>query len=153
MDGNRLVFGAWDSTGAAGGLGNKFARASASEIVGVKAVYGVRTASRLDPLGIEKGDIYESKVDGSYVVLKAEAQLEGDTEVVFNRKAVTSKDTGTPAGITHGNIPPDIVRYDDFDKAAKTPDVMRRAKVSVTDRQVSKAPHPMAAFLPCWDEE
>src|SRR5262249_12346742 len=49
-----LLFGVWDSTGAAGGLGNKFARALVSEIVGIHAVPGVRTSSRVDPLGIEK---------------------------------------------------------------------------------------------------
>ena len=127
-----LVFGAWDSTGAAGGLGNKFARALASEIVGVQAVYGVRTASRLDPLGIKKGEVYESMTDGSYVVLKGEAKVNGDKEVVFNRKKEKNKEAGTPAGINHGNIPPDIVRYDDFDKAGKTPDIMRGAEVSVS---------------------
>jgi CRISPR-associated protein Csb1 len=53
-----LIFGAWDSTGAAGGLGNKFARALVSEIIGIGAVYGVRTASRIDPLGITGGKIF-----------------------------------------------------------------------------------------------
>jgi CRISPR-associated protein Csb1 len=140
-----LVFGAWDSTGAAGGLGNKFARAMASEIIGVNAVYGVRTGSRLDPLGIENGEVYESKVDGSYVVHKAEARYEGDKAVVFNRKAEKSKDAGTPAGINHGNIPPDIVRY--ADAAPNTPDILRGAEVSVkydlntADGEVSQRGH------------
>lgn len=140
-----LIFGAWDSTGAAGGLGNKFARAIASEIVGVNAVYGVRTASRLDPLGIKKGEVYESKADGNYVVLKGEAKLEGDKEVVFNRKAEKNKDAGTPAGINHGNIPPDIARYDD--NASNTPDVMRGTEVSVNynlnteDGEISQRGH------------
>src|SRR5207253_11132776 len=62
-----LIFGVWDSTGAAGGLGNKFARALVSEIVGVNAVPGVRTSSRIDPLGIEKGEIYEG-AQGDWVV-------------------------------------------------------------------------------------
>jgi CRISPR-associated protein Csb1 len=45
-----LIFGMWDSTGPKGGLGAKFQRAVVSEIVGVNAQLGVRTASRLDPL-------------------------------------------------------------------------------------------------------
>ena len=49
-----LVFGLWDSTGPRGGLGAKFQRAIVSEIVGFDAVAGVKTASRLDPLGIER---------------------------------------------------------------------------------------------------
>src|SRR5262249_49920433 len=53
-----LLFGVWDSTGSLGGLGNKFARALVSEIVGINAVPGVRTSSRVDPLGIEKCKIY-----------------------------------------------------------------------------------------------
>lgn len=107
-----LVFGAWDSTGAAGGLGNKFARAIASEIVGVKAVYGVKTGSRLDPTGIEKGEIFEG-ADGSYVVHATEAVKDKDGKPVpFSRKE-KSKDKGSPAEVNHGNIPPDIVKGDD----------------------------------------
>lgn len=117
-----LVFGAWDSTGAAGGSGNKFARAIVSEIVGVRAITGVRTASRLDPLGIEKGEIYESAVDGSFVVHPSEArhdnakvkedgkEKEIDVPVLFKRKTA---DKGKPSEINHGNVTPDIVNDDD----------------------------------------
>jgi len=117
-----LVFGAWDSTGAAGGLGNKFARAVVSEIVGVNAVVGIRTSSRIDPLGIEKGEIYESAVDGSYVVFAEEARQErvkakeggkdkeADALALFKRKA---GDKGKPSEINHGNVTPDIVRSKD----------------------------------------
>ena len=48
-----LLFGMWDSTGPKGGLGAKFERAMVSEIVGIDAVYGVKTSSRIDPLGIQ----------------------------------------------------------------------------------------------------
>ncbi len=133
-----LVFGAWDSTGAAGGLGNKFARAIVSEIVGINAVSGKRVASRIDPLGIEKGDIYESKVDGSYVVHKDEAKQEGDKAVAFNRKAKRSDDAGTPAGVNHGNIPPDIVTHEtDLDPHE------RRVFLKGKEQVVSYAPLPI----------
>jgi len=47
-----LVFGIWDSTGPEGGLGAKFARVLTSEIVGIGATSGVKTASRIDPTSI-----------------------------------------------------------------------------------------------------
>lgn len=133
-----LVFGAWDSTGAAGGLGNKFARAIVSEIVGVNAVYGVRTGSRIDPLGIEKGEIYESEADSSYVVLAEEARKEKvkvkeegkekevERPVIFKTK---DKDKGRPSEINHGNVTPDITRYGEN---MNTPDIMRGAEANLS---------------------
>lgn len=115
-----LIFGVWDSTGAAGGLGNKFARAIVSEIVGVDAVFGVRTASRLDPLAIEKGEIYEGP-EGGWVVHKDEARTvtvtvkedgedkEVEEPVIFKRK---KDDKGRPSEINHSNVAPDYARYD-----------------------------------------
>lgn len=48
-----LLFGAWDSTGSAGGLGNKFARAVATEVIGVQVERGeTRGGIRRDPLAI-----------------------------------------------------------------------------------------------------
>ena len=49
-----LVFGLWDSTGPNGGLGAKFQRALVSEIVGINAIHGSKTTSRIDPLNIAK---------------------------------------------------------------------------------------------------
>ena len=43
-----LVFGAWDSHGARGGLGEKFQRALVSEIIGIGIESGKRPASRID---------------------------------------------------------------------------------------------------------
>jgi len=61
-----LVFGMWDSTGPRGGLGVKFARAIVSEIIGVNAVAGCKTSSRIDPLNIrvKSGTLFVAK-DGS----------------------------------------------------------------------------------------
>jgi CRISPR-associated protein Csb1 len=130
-----LVFGAWDSTGAAGGLGNKFARALVSEIIGVGAVYGVRTASRIDPLGISRIEIFET-ANGDWTAIKDEAKKEKvkkdnkETEeaVPFARKE-SSKDKGRPSEINHSNLPPDIVRYDESD--SNTSDILRGREVDI----------------------
>ena len=89
-----LLFGCWDSTGAAGGLGNKFARAVASEIVGINAEWGVTEGGvRQDPLGISSE--VEIKIDDS-----------GDWDVV-GKSATGKKERakGTrPSEINHGNV-------------------------------------------------
>src|SRR5262249_58227031 len=61
-----LVFGMWDSTGPRGGLGVKFARAVVSEIIGVNAVKGSKTSSRIDPLNIRvnSGKLFEARGGG-----------------------------------------------------------------------------------------
>ncbi len=101
-----MVFGTWDSTGVRGGSGNKFARCIASEIVAFDAEVGVRTSSRIDPLGIEKVDIYESTA-GGWTALEADAKQDqkGGT--------VAYKSKGKPSEINHGNVTPDLVRSKD----------------------------------------
>lgn len=47
-----LVFGAWDSTGPRGGMGNKFQRAISSEVVAIGCEAGTKVGSRIDPLQI-----------------------------------------------------------------------------------------------------
>lgn len=86
-----LIFGLWDSTGPKGGLGAKFQRALVSEIVGVNAQIGVKTSSRIDPLGMRAAAKVLKKTDGSY-------ELAGDK----------AKDGVSPSEVNHGNIPPDI---------------------------------------------
>ena len=86
-----LVFGLWDSTGPKGGLGAKFQRAFVSEIIGVNAEIGVKTSSRIDPLGMRAAAKVVKKSDGSY-------ELAGDK----------AKDGVSPSEVNHGNIPPNI---------------------------------------------
>jgi CRISPR-associated protein Csb1 len=88
-----LVFGLWDSTGPKGGLGAKFQRALVSEIVGVNAEIGVKTSSRIDPLGMRAAAKVIKKPDGSYELAGAKA-----------------KDGVSPSEVNHGNIPPDITK-------------------------------------------
>ncbi|MEO7330530.1 MAG: type I-U CRISPR-associated RAMP protein Csb1/Cas7u [Minicystis sp.] len=105
-----LVFGVWDSTGPKGGLGAKFQRCLVSEIVGIDVVTGVKTASRIDPAGIQTkaGPVYKHKDPGQdWTVDPAEAELKGKTPVEFSRSGGDGK-KGSPSAINHGNIPPSI---------------------------------------------
>lgn len=103
-----LVFGLWDSTGPKGGLGSKFQRAIVSEIVGIGAELGTRTSSRIDPTGIEKTDIYESKEAGEggsqdWTIDPALAKQEKKQPVLLKRGG---EKAGSPAVINHGNVKP-----------------------------------------------
>lgn len=93
-----LVFGTWDSTGASGGLGNKFARTLVSEVIGFHAEIGKKTASRLDPLGIPK------------VELLVNEKNPADYTVDFDSKAAlpTGMKKGKPSDINHGNVAPSL---------------------------------------------
>jgi len=96
-----LLFGTWDSQGGGGVNSAKFARALVSEIIGIDVVQGVKTESRIDPLGIKKtaGLIFESKTE--QWTLDPEAASKGK-----DKKPILYKKKGTPAEINHGNIPP-----------------------------------------------
>ena len=97
-----LVFGLWDSTGLKGSSGTKFARTITSEIVGIGATRGVKTASRIDPLGIEKEgqDIFEAS-DPSEDWTPDPSQAKKDPK----GKLIKFKN-GAPSGLNHGNHPP-----------------------------------------------
>lgn len=89
-----LLFGTWDSQSGSGVNTAKIARSLVSEIVAFEAVRGVRTSSRIDPLGIKKvGD----------VVLKT-----GGPEVWRFLETKSKKGTVRPSEINHGNIAPSI---------------------------------------------
>jgi len=96
-----LVFGIWDSTGPRGGLGVKFSRAVVSEIIGVNAVPGVKTSSRIDPLNIRanSGTLYRAK-DG-WTLDESEAIKE-------KAKPVKLGKDGKPSEANHGNVTPTI---------------------------------------------
>jgi CRISPR-associated protein Csb1 len=104
-----LVFGVWDSTGPKGGLGAKFQRCLVSEIVGFDVVLGVKTASRIDPAGIQKTGttIYKHKEPSEeWTADPEEAERKGGKPIEFSRKG--KSEAGKPAAINHGNIPPKI---------------------------------------------
>lgn len=97
-----LVFGMWDSTGPRGGLGVKFARAIVSEIIGVNAVDGRMTSSRIDPLNIRvnSGTLYVAK-EGGWTLDEAEAVKEKGKPIKLGKD-------GKPSEANHGNVKPTI---------------------------------------------
>ena len=113
-----LIFGLWDSTGPKGGLGSKFARALVSEIVGVGAVFGTKTASRIDPTGIvtASGVLYiKSRAEGepvTWTLAPEEAQKDGNEPLKWGSKkgkdGKWKQGSGKPSEANHSNIPPTI---------------------------------------------
>ncbi|MCX7702201.1 MAG: type I-U CRISPR-associated RAMP protein Csb1/Cas7u [Gemmataceae bacterium] len=101
-----LLFGMWDSTGPKGGLGAKFERAMVSEIVGINAVRGCKTSSRIDPLGIQlqAGPLYRT-AEGGWTL------DEGAALEVNDRPAKLGKD-GRPSEANHGNVTPSVSEKD-----------------------------------------
>jgi CRISPR-associated protein Csb1 len=104
-----LVFGMWDSTGPKGGQGAKFQRALVSEIVGVGVEFGRKTASRIDPAGIElnAGPVYKAKDTAEeWTIDEAAAAQEKGKPVLFSRRK--GEKAGKPSSINHGNVTPSV---------------------------------------------
>jgi CRISPR-associated protein Csb1 len=93
-----LLFGCWFSQhGQARPL--KLQRCSTSEIWADNAVLGQAVGSRIDPLGIEKIQLYEAP-DGDWTAVESEAKLDKSKPKPFAKKR--------PSEINHGNIAPSI---------------------------------------------
>jgi CRISPR-associated protein Csb1 len=106
---NALVFGMWDSTGPKGGQGAKFQRALVSEVVGVGVEFGRKTASRIDPAGIElnAGPVYQAEdTEEEWTIDEAAAARKGGKPIPFSRTKADK--AGKPSSINHGNIKPSI---------------------------------------------
>lgn len=117
-----LVFGLWDSTGPRGGRGAKFARALTSEIVGIAAQVGVKSASRIDPSGIvtAAGPIFVARENDAagqrtWTLDVMEAKPLDDKKPPSSSKDVAlvekwgkGEKAGKPTAINHSNIPPTI---------------------------------------------
>jgi CRISPR-associated protein Csb1 len=102
-----LVFGMWDSTGPRGGLGVKFARAVVSEIIGVNAVGGVKTSSRIDPLNIRVNAGVLYKAEDGWTLDESKAIKKGK-EAVRLGTTEKKKGEGRPSEANHGNVTPTI---------------------------------------------
>lgn len=104
-----LLFGGWNSTGDKGGSGRRFQRCIVSEIVGIDVPVhkyigrnqeqvivpqSRKPSSRIDPLAIEKIDIYKDKSRRSA----------WDTK----KEGVENAEKSKPSDVNHGNIAPSI---------------------------------------------
>lgn len=80
----------------------KFARAIVSEIIGVNAIAGKKTSSRIDPLNIRvnSGVLYKGK-EGGWTLAEADALKE-------KGKAIRLGKDGKPSEANHGNVTPTI---------------------------------------------
>jgi CRISPR-associated protein Csb1 len=120
-----LCLGLWDSTGPKGGLGVKFERAVVAEIVGIDAVYGVKTSSRIDPLGIQlkAGPLYKRSGDVGWT-LEESLAIKGE-----KGKPVTLGKDGKPSEANHGNVTPSFGKYG---KGPEGRDPLAEASVDLT---------------------
>lgn len=96
-----LLFGTWDSQSESGVNSAKFARALVSEIVGLDVKQGVKTASRIDPLGIKKDVVVFKSTSEQWTLDGTKADQTKGKPQLYGTK-------GSPAEINHGNIPPTI---------------------------------------------
>jgi len=96
-----LLFGLWDSTGPRGGLGVKFQRAIVAELVAIDIEKGIKSSSRIDPLGImlNAGPIYMDPKNGS---LTLDEKDEGGRPLKRWGKE------GKPSEANHGNVTPSL---------------------------------------------
>lgn len=110
-----LVFGGWDSTGPKGGRGAKYERALTSEIVAHGIQTGVKTSSRIDPVGIELkvGSIYEATRAGTEVDWTTDpdaAVKDGKGKPRLYTRG-SKADAGKPSNLNHGNVKPSIDQW------------------------------------------
>jgi CRISPR-associated protein Csb1 len=100
-----LLFGFWDSQSESGVHGAKVARALVSEIIGLDAVFGRRTSSRVDPLAISSSaaKVYKSE-DDMWTLDEKEAAKEKNKPVPYGK----ASKAGKPSAINHGNVTPSV---------------------------------------------
>jgi CRISPR-associated protein Csb1 len=96
-----LLLGTWDSQSGGGVNSAKVARSLVSEIIAIDAVRGVRTSSRIDPLGIKLVRDVVMKTEDSEVWRFVEPS--GDKKVKKGEGKMVK-----PSEINHGNIAPSI---------------------------------------------
>lgn len=126
-----LIFGTWDSTAGEGLDSTKVPRAVVSEIIGIDITPGVRTASKLDPLGIraQSATVYRLK------------DREDDWTLDESEAATTDKGDkkkfgkGKPSDINHGNVTPDVPRFDQQEirrqNLGRLPDIIEASAVEL----------------------
>ena len=145
-----LLFATWDSTAGEGLDSAKVPRAIVSEIIGVDITPGVRTGSRIDPLGIraQSATVYRLK----------------DTEndwTLDEEKATKKKNEkperfggGKPSDINHGNVTPDMPRFDQDEirrqNLDQLPDLLATKGIQIRPGAVKPGGVTMAYALHTW---
>jgi CRISPR-associated protein Csb1 len=108
-----LVFGGWDSTGPRGARGARYERAITSEIVALGIEPGKKTASRIDPAGIElrAGPLYQAP-DGTWTLSEEEAERDGEGSPRLLGAGDNGQqgggEPGRPSHANLGNVRPSI---------------------------------------------
>lgn len=107
-----LVWGGWDSTGPLGGRGAKYERAITSEVVAIDVTPGKRTASRIDPAGIElrAGQLYQTR-DGTWTLDKDQAVKDGKGNPRLygaSDDGKATREAGRPSQANLGNVTPSV---------------------------------------------
>lgn len=110
-----LLFGTWDSTAGEGLDSAKIPRAIVSEIIGVNIAAGIRTGSRIDPLGIkaQSATIYR-RTDRGWALKDRDGWIGASEDEIEKDKDGKPKrfGKGKPSDINHGNVTPDTPRFD-----------------------------------------
>jgi CRISPR-associated protein Csb1 len=126
-----LIFGTWDSTAGEGLDSAKVPRAVVSELIAVDVTPGVRTASRIDPLGIraQSATVYRLKDhEDDWTLDEAQA---AETEKGEKKKF----GKGKPSDINHGNVTPDMPRFDKQEirkqNLGRLPDILESTPVEL----------------------
>jgi CRISPR-associated protein Csb1 len=104
-----LFLGFWDSQSEAGAQGARVARALVSEIIGLDAVSGRRTGSRIDPLAItaSAAKVYRSETD-MWTLDEKDAVKEKNKPKLYGE----ASKAGKPSAINHGNVTPSVSSED-----------------------------------------
>ncbi len=117
-----LVFGLWDSTGPKRDRGVKVQRAIVSEIVGINAVAGSKTSSRIDPAQLVNAAavLYRKRLEAGELLTWTYNESEAERGPVGNEPEVPLKwgakrdgdkwkqGEGKLTSANHSNIPPTI---------------------------------------------
>jgi len=137
-----LLFGTWDSQSGGGVNTAKIARSLVSEIIAIGAVRGVRTSSRIDPLGIKLVRDVISKTEDGELWRFVEPAGEGKK----GKKAEVK--TVRPSEINHGNVAPTITNPETGPGGVTFREAVQTTVLSLTQIRKLKFPSAEGAGSP-----
>ena len=137
-----LLFGTWDSQSGGGVNTAKIARCLVSEIIAIDAVRGVRTSSRIDPLGIKLMRDVVMKTEDSEVWRFIEPG--GEAKKPKKGEGKMSK----PSEINHGNIAPSITDSEKGAGGVTFREAVQTTVLSLTQLRKLRFPDASGASAP-----